>query len=75
MPLNFVIVRDRWVEDLRCPQCGKTGKVELSQANGQAYSDGDQAVRVDSIDNGFKTVQFEYGGNFYCSSCDLPVAA
>jgi hypothetical protein len=50
-----------------------TGSVELSQANGQAYSDGDQGVRVDDIANGFKAVQFEYGSNFYCSSCDSPV--
>jgi hypothetical protein len=50
-----------------------TGTVELSQANGQAYSDGDQDVRVDGISNGFKAVQFEYGSNFYCTVCDHPV--
>jgi hypothetical protein len=65
--------RDQWTENLRCPKCGLTGSVELSQASGQAYSDGDQAVRVDGIADGFKAVQFEYGSNFYCSSCDSPV--
>jgi hypothetical protein len=26
--------RDRWVENLRCPQCEKTGPAELSQMDG-----------------------------------------
>jgi hypothetical protein len=66
--------RDQWTESLSCPKCGMTGSVELSQANGQAYHDGDQDVRVDGIAAGFKAVQFEYGSNFYCASCDNPVA-
>jgi hypothetical protein len=52
-----------------------TGSVELSQANGQAFHDGDQVVRVESVSEGFKAVQFEYGSNFYCSSCDGPAEA
>jgi hypothetical protein len=65
--------RDQWTEILRCSQCGRTGSVELSQANGQAFHDGDQAVRVESVSEGFKAIQFEYGSKFYCSFCDRPV--
>jgi hypothetical protein len=65
--------RDQWTETLRCSRCGKMGSVDVSQANGQAFHDGDQTVRVDYISNGFKAVQFEYGSNFYCAFCDLPV--
>jgi hypothetical protein len=64
--------RDQWTETLKCPQCGKMGSVDLSQANGQAYHDGDQDVRVESVSEAFKAVQFEYGSNFYCSFCDIP---
>jgi hypothetical protein len=66
--------RDQWTETLRCPICDTTGTVELSQANGQAFHDGDQDVRVDGIAAGFKAVQFEYGSNFYCKLCDSPAA-
>jgi hypothetical protein len=65
--------RDQWTETLRCSQCGKMGSVDLSQASGPAYHDGDQDVRVESVSEGFKAIQFEYGSNFYCSSCDRPV--
>jgi hypothetical protein len=57
--------RDQWTENLKCPRCGKTGSAELSQTNGQAFHDGDQAVRVDHVSEGSKAVQFEYGSNFY----------
>jgi hypothetical protein len=70
-----MIERDQWTETLRCPKCRMTGSVELSQANGQAFHDGDQVVRVESVSEGFKAVQFEYGSNFYCSSCDGPAEA
>jgi hypothetical protein len=65
--------RDQWTETLRCPKCGMTGRAELSQSNGQAFHDHDQAVCVDRVSEGFKAVQFEYGSNFYCSFCDSPV--
>ena len=65
--------RDQWTEALRCPKCGMIGSAELSQVNGQAYHDGDQDVRVESVSQGFKAIQFEYGSNFYCWSCDSPV--
>jgi hypothetical protein len=71
--IRRMTTRDEWTEKLQCPVCGRTGSAELSQANGQAFHDGDQAVRVDHVSEGFKAVQFEYGSNFYCSSCDSPV--
>jgi hypothetical protein len=49
------------------------GTADLSQANVQAYHDGDQDVRVESVSEGFKAVQFEYGSNFCCSHCNCPV--
>jgi len=49
------------------------GCAELSQASGQAYHDGDQDVRVESLPDGFKVVQLEYGIDFCCASCDIPV--
>jgi hypothetical protein len=65
--------RDQWIEALRCPKCHKTGRAELSQANGQAFHDGDQDVRVEILSDGFKVVQLEYGIDFQCVSCNVPV--
>jgi hypothetical protein len=65
--------RDQWIENMRCPKCRRTGCAELSQASGQAYNDGDQDVRVESLPDGFKVVQLEYGIDFCCASCDIPV--
>jgi hypothetical protein len=61
--------RDHWTENLRCPKCGATGSVELSQENPArpAYRDGsDHDVRVESVSQGFKAVQFEYGTLLLC---------
>jgi hypothetical protein len=58
---------DDWVEDLRCPKCGQTGTVTISQANG--FLD----LQVVSISDGFKTLQTEFGPHFCCSSCDCLV--
>lgn len=63
-----MIVRDRWVENLTCLQCGKTGSAELSTADRQSW-----AVRVDSIPEGFKVIESEISSNFYCGFCDCPV--
>ena len=57
--------RERWVEQLRCPNCGKTGTPRLSQADGWT-------VHVDILPEGFYFIQSENGSNFYCSSCDSP---
>jgi hypothetical protein len=62
-----MIADDHWVEILRCPQCEKTGPAELSQMNGSLD------IKVDSLPEGFKLVESEYGIDFYCSSCDCRV--
>src|SRR6266850_725750 len=61
-----MIVLDRWVENLRCPICRKTGAARLSQADGWN-------VHMDSVPEGFKVVGSRYGSNFYCTSCNCPV--
>jgi hypothetical protein len=63
-----MIILDRWVENLRCPICGKTGVAQLSVED--AYS---WVAQVDSAPEGFKVIQFDYGSNFYCTLCNSPV--
>jgi hypothetical protein len=63
-----MITRDRWVENLSCPQCGKTGSAELSMADGLSWT-----VRPDSIPAGFKVIESGHSRNFYCAFCDCPV--
>jgi len=65
-----MITRDHWIENLRCPQCGKTGTPELSMADSQSW-----AVRPDSVPSGFKAVESENSKNFCCAFCDRPVDA
>jgi hypothetical protein len=60
-----MIVLDRWIENLRCPICRKTGTARLSQADGWS-------VHMESVPEGFKVVRSEYGNNFYCASCNRP---
>jgi hypothetical protein len=57
-----MIVLDHWVENLRCPNCRKTGAARLSQEDGWN-------VHMDNVPDGFKVVD----RNFYCASCDRPV--
>jgi hypothetical protein len=58
--------RDRWVENLRCPQCEKSGPAELSQM------DGSSDIQVDSFPEGFRVIESVHGINFYCCSCNCP---
>jgi hypothetical protein len=66
MPLNSAIVLDRWVENLQCSNCGKTGAARLSQADGWN-------AHVDGVSEGFKVIQSGNGSNFYCDFCDRAV--
>jgi len=61
------MARDSWVENLRCPQCGKIGIAELSTADDQSW-----AIQVDSIPKGFQFIQSKDSSNFYCAFCDRP---
>jgi hypothetical protein len=57
---------DQWNEMLRCPQCPNTGMTSLSQFKGA------NTPTVDSISDGFKAVQTEYGPDFHCETCNVP---
>ena len=57
---------DQWKERLRCPQCRDTGMASLSQ-----FKDA-QTPTVDSVPDGFKAVQTEYGPDFHCETCNVP---
>lgn len=62
--------RDRWTVDLKCPICGRTGKAELSQADGWSFMK-DQSTSVDSLSDGF--VEREQDGRpaFFCGKDDV----
>jgi len=57
------MARDCWVENLRCPHCGKTGEARLSAADAYSWD-----VQVDRAPEGFKLMR----SNFYCAACDIP---
>ena len=65
--------RDHWTESLNCAKCAKTGTVKFSQANGRAFHEGDQDIRVDLVPIGFKAVLTEFGNSFYCDTCGTSV--
>jgi hypothetical protein len=58
---------DQWNEPLQCPQCHQTGLVSLSQSRGA------EMPIVDRVSDGFKAIHTEYGPNFHCDACDVPV--
>jgi hypothetical protein len=58
---------DQWNEQLRCPNCGKTGIASLSQ--GQS----DDTPTVHSVPDGFKVVDSRYGPDLRCGTCDVAV--
>src|SRR3982074_3805757 len=60
-----MIVVERWVEHLTCPNCGKAGTARLSQADGWT-------VHVDKLPEGFYFIQSESGRNFYRSFLRQP---
>jgi hypothetical protein len=59
---------DEWNEQLRCPECRRTGMASLSQA------DSDDTPTVHSVPDGFKVVMTEYGPDFVCATCDVAAA-
>jgi hypothetical protein len=61
------MARDRWIENLRCPKCRRTGAAQVSVADEYSWD-----VQVDSVPEGFKIIQSEIIRNFYCASCDIP---
>jgi predicted RNA-binding Zn-ribbon protein involved in translation (DUF1610 family) len=63
--------RDRWSERLRCPECGATGIVVLSQATAasRAYHAGDENARVETVPSEFRAEVTDLGCQFFCVSC------
>ena len=61
--------RDNWTERLECPKGRAIGIVKFSQANGRAFHEGDQDIRVDLVPIGFRVVMTEFGSSFYCATC------
>jgi hypothetical protein len=66
-PGHIGLMADQWNEKLRCSKCRKTGIASLSQG------ERDNTPTVESIPNGFKVVQTEYGPDFRCGACDIAV--
>jgi hypothetical protein len=62
-----MIITD-WIEHLRCPKCRKTGDAELFEIS--PFNNGFRR-----IPDGFKVVTVPYGKDFYCETCEVPVAA
>jgi hypothetical protein len=58
---------DQWNEELRCPQCSNTGLASLSQPEDA------KTPTVEGVSDGFKAVQTEYGPDFHCGACHIPV--
>jgi hypothetical protein len=58
---------DHWIEDLTCRHCQKTGNAQLSAPDAFSWD-----VQVDSVTDGFKVAQCEYGSSFYCATCENP---
>jgi hypothetical protein len=59
-------MKDMWNETLRCPTCGKTGRANLSQENG------DTAI-IQLVPDGFNIVDTKHGPDFRCADCDVAV--
>jgi hypothetical protein len=59
---------DQWSENLKCIACKNVGIGTLSQG------EGDLMPTVLSTPNGFKVIRTEYGPDFYCETCNIPVA-
>src|SRR6267154_1181357 len=61
------MARDSWVENLRCPNCRKTGTAWLSAADEYSWD-----IQVIRVPEGFKVISVGDVSNFYCTSCDRP---
>jgi hypothetical protein len=60
------MTQDRWIEHLKCPNCGKTGNIELSEA-------GRFECRYDVVPAGFKVVYGLFGTDVECETCNRPI--
>jgi hypothetical protein len=58
---------DQWNEELHCPQCRQIGLASLSR------SKENEMPIVDRVPDGFKAVHTDYGPDFHCGVCNIPV--
>jgi hypothetical protein len=59
---------DQWNERLHCVQCNNMGLASFSHFKGA------HVPTVHSVTGAFKAVQTEYGPDFHCVACKVPVA-
>lgn len=66
--------RDRFTHDLKCPQCGKTGVAEVSQADGWSFMR-DDSTTVDDMPDGFRDVRKRGDKRpvYECNDCGVVV--
>jgi hypothetical protein len=64
-------VRDYWVDDLKCPRCGKTAKPKPSQADGHAFLHGKTLTIIDEIPAGFGYGMRRNAITFFCKDCKV----
>lgn len=69
--------RDRFSCKLRCPECGREGKAEMSEAGMFGSLRGDNAIKVESVSEGFHTVDApsNYGDDLDFQCVDHAVSA
>ena len=66
--------RERWTENLQCPQCGKIGEAQLSRADTYAFLMGDNETSVDFVSDGFSCSRDGEAVNFSCAHCQVGAA-
>jgi hypothetical protein len=64
-------VRDCWVDDLKCPRCGKTGHAKLSQADGHLFMPGETQTIIREIPVGFTYSVKRNAITFFCEDCKV----
>jgi len=66
--------RDKFVANLKCPSCGRTGVAKLSELDGYSYAFGDKSTTVEFLPEGFKIVDQKSSLasiDLYCDQCDV----
>ena len=66
--------RDRFVVQLLCPNCNRSGHANLSQEDGWAFLRGNTAVTVEFFSEGFVKVEISSrvrGIDFHCEDCKI----
>ena len=65
---------DKFIVNLKCPQCGREGEAHLTEADGMAYLKGDRSTHVRGLSDGFKAVgrASRVGTvDIVCAQCDV----